>query len=934
MDKGAHFYKCDFQVHSPRDLNWKGQGATTPEECQSYAEEFIAACRKQEIGSVAITDHHDMGFFPFIQRAAAAELDFQGNPLPEEQKVVIFPGMELTLGVPCQAIIIFDADFPVDLLSTIPPLLAIPNQELKTDKHGEIRRLEHIKSFRQLYDLLDQQQHLRGKFFILPNVGENGQFSLLRKGFASHYKAMPCVGGYVDGNLDKLGDGNKNILDGKNKEWGFKSLGLFQTSDNRNRDYQLLGKHYTWVKWARPTAEGLRQACLAKDSRISQTEPLLPSVFITGIEVSNSKFLGPLNVELNAQFNAFIGGRGTGKSTILEYLRWALCDQPTVQAEEGELPDFQKRRKGLIAKTLEPYDSSVQVSFLLNNIPHTVRRYTKTSEILIKIGQEDFRKCNEEEVRNLLPIHAYSQKQLSNVGVKEDELKRFIHSPIKKQLDEYASKARELSSSIRNVYEIIQKKRVLELDIEKYRLELKSLSEQLANLRSGLKGVSEEDQKIIATQDKYTEEETSVDAWSSEIKTTEELLIALNTKVSEFPTKQTLSTDIPNYALISEMQREVESAFCQIKDYLSLALNSFNKASSTCLFRKFNEQHTNWINIKSQASQLYEEAKARSTSQNATLIQIQQLETRIKGLRTLLLEKDQNLTSMGSPTEKYTTLRLEWIKFHKERSTSLEDQCKNLTELSKEFIKASLERGAGVIEIENRLRELIKGSKIRGEKIETLLKIVKDSADPIEEWEKILMELERLSIIDAITNPSIQIPDTPILSAAGIGENERRKIAEKLNTQTWLDLSLIELEDLPNFKYRSRESEYIDFTDASAGQQATALMYVLLNQTGPPLIIDQPEDDLDNHVVKNIVQEIWRAKTRRQLIFSSHNANLVVNGDAELVICCDNRIAGDQTGGRISNQGAIDVEEIRKEITNVMEGGKDAFKLRQDKYGF
>jgi type III restriction enzyme len=139
---------------------------------------------------------------------------------------------------------------------------------------------------------------------------------------------------------------------------------------------------------------------------------------------------------------------------------------------------------------------------------------------------------------------------------------------------------------------------------------------------------------------------------------------------------------------------------------------------------------------------------------------------------------------------------------------------------------------------------------------------------------------------------------------------------------------------MPHFEYRQREDAYINFREASAGQQATALLRVLLNQEGPPLIIDQPEDDLDNQVVLEIVSELWKAKMKRQLIFSSHNANLVVNGDADLVIICDYRTMSDQSGGRIKDQGAIDVEKIRREITVVMEGGREAFRLRKEKYGF
>jgi len=70
------------------------------------------------------------------------------------------------------------------------------------------------------------------------------------------------------------------------------------------------------------------------------------------------------------------------------------------------------------------------------------------------------------------------------------------------------------------------------------------------------------------------------------------------------------------------------------------------------------------------------------------------------------------------------------------------------------------------------------------------------------------------------------------------------------------------------------------------------------------------------------------------LIFASHNANLVVNGDAELVICCDYRGSSDQSGGRIKVEGAIDLTEVRDEITAVMEGGEKAFRLRKEKYGF
>lgn len=86
---------------------------------------------------------------------------------------------------------------------------------------------------------------------------------------------------------------------------------------------------------------------------------------------------------------------------------------------------------------------------------------------------------------------------------------------------------------------------------------------------------------------------------------------------------------------------------------------------------------------------------------------------------------------------------------------------------------------------------------------------------------------------------------------------------------------------------------------------------------------------------KTYAEELIQAcREKRQLVFASHSANFVVNGDAELVVCCDYVKAGDQTRGTVKDVGAIDKQAIKEEITLVTEGGKDAFKLRKEKYGF
>jgi ABC-type cobalamin/Fe3+-siderophores transport system ATPase subunit len=130
----------------------------------------------------------------------------------------------------------------------------------------------------------------------------------------------------------------------------------------------------------------------------------------------------------------------------------------------------------------------------------------------------------------------------------------------------------------------------------------------------------------------------------------------------------------------------------------------------------------------------------------------------------------------------------------------------------------------------------------------------------------------------------------------------------------------------------------IEFPKASPGQQASALLELLLSQSAGTLIIDQPEDDLDNRIIMQIVALIRKSKDRRQLLFTTHNPNIVVNGDADKVIALrSGESARDDTpDGRIQVDvdGAIETPEIRKVITRIMEGGKEAFDLRNRKYNF
>ena len=130
-------------------------------------------------------------------------------------------------------------------------------------------------------------------------------------------------------------------------------------------------------------------------------------------------------------------------------------------------------------------------------------------------------------------------------------------------------------------------------------------------------------------------------------------------------------------------------------------------------------------------------------------------------------------------------------------------------------------------------------------------------------------------------------------------------------------------------EYR-RDSQWVPIEQGSQGQRSAALLAFLLAFGKEPLVLDQPEDDLDNHLIYDlIVQQIRENKLRRQLIIVTHNPNVVVNGDAELVHVME--------FGRgqcfVKDKGALQDKTVRSEVCRVMEGGRDAFARRWKRLG-
>ena len=126
--------------------------------------------------------------------------------------------------------------------------------------------------------------------------------------------------------------------------------------------------------------------------------------------------------------------------------------------------------------------------------------------------------------------------------------------------------------------------------------------------------------------------------------------------------------------------------------------------------------------------------------------------------------------------------------------------------------------------------------------------------------------------------------------------------------------------------------EYRRLDDLSGGQRVSVLLSLLLETTDQrPLVVDQPEDELDNHFLfDTVLPALKRLKGRRQIIVATHNPNIVVNGDADQVI----QLEATANNGSIAQAGAIEDAAVRRAIMRTVDGGDEAFRLRHMKYGF
>ncbi len=312
---------------------------------------------------------------------------------------------------------------------------------------------------------------------------------------------------------------------------------------------------------------------------------------------------------------------------------------------------------------------------------------------------------------------------------------------------------------------------------------------------------------------------------------------------------------------------------------------------------------------------------------------------------TLYKQKCEELKEKGIDAGKLDALLNEREEKKKELA-SIEDTKKKLNELIPKSDMAQKEYLSTLNELRNRRTEFLRNILGNASDIEIEVIPYGDEKSFSESIFNILQK--RTSSIDEDVNKIIKEID---FSGKNIDKkiktfrNKMQSIREGKNStlsgyfnreiKSLSDESFDKLitfwpEDKLKVSYRSeRNGKLIPLSSASAGQKTTAILTFALAYGDVPLILDQPEDDLDNKLVYDlVVRRLKEAKKKRQIIVVTHNANIPVNGDSEYVIAMNS----ESQYVKVKGTGTIDNSDIRQEICDVMEGTKYAFKKRAEKY--
>jgi hypothetical protein len=618
---------------------------------------------------------------------------------------------------------------------------------------------------------------------------------------------------------------------------------------------------------------------------------------IKSIELTGG-FLQGVKLEFSDGLNCIIGGRGTGKTSVLEAIRYALDRMPDVHSDKARYQAVDK----LLEHNLGGGSVRLEVE-TADGTTYTVTRGRGESALVI---DADGRATEINIGKDIIfGVDIYSQNQIEDIANDVFFQLQLIDKFIHREIDDLDREIRETTKSLEASATRI-------LDARKAMADLAEAIRELPDIAEKIRGFEKADRGGAGEVLRKEHEQRSLRARELALVTSLDALhataidaLALVDRELRQKYEDVFDVDLsasPNRALIERMRDTAQTAIEAVERSLAAAGASLRTAHAELapLRAQLAERHGS-------QDKAYRELVDQHEQERVKGVERTRLEQRFADLRAKdkkLVEKRTQLAALERDREQLRT-RLSDLR---DRRYQLRlGVAERLNQDLAPMIRVRIEQFGNMDEYRDLLNQSMKGSGLR---YALIVDRAVERIPPAELAAMIQGEdragLERELDLDAdrATRLIIQLKDKPELFA----------------------IETVELHDRPILELRDGD-DYKDASALSTGQKCTTILPILLVESERPLLIDQPEDNLDNaFVFETVVQSISGIRGRRQLIFVTHNPNIPVLGDARRVFVLRS------SGRAASLASAGSVDDVAPEIITILEGGRAAFEARRKRY--
>ncbi len=871
--RACSYYRVDLHVHSPASSDYCGDRDVSPYE-------FVSAFVGRGFGLIAITDHNTGAY---IDEAIEARDQISSR---EGKNITVLPGVELSVSPGIHLL----AMLPEGGTATISDLLS--RLELPIKQHGDTTGLIS-ESIRNIARIVHERKglligaHCNSTHGIVADLSGQTRLDWLRA-----LDALEINSGAEEDRCSQTIDYVTDNL-GVSIPFTFGSDSHDCASDNMGM----------WVKMAEPSFMSLRQLVFEPQLRVSRTEPIAPKHGrIVGFTTTRGIYADE-RFRFSPNLNVLLGGRGAGKSAAIDLLRFAFQAEPQTGDVNHEV--FTNRIVGF----LQSVGEVLVVAVGTDGETYVITRsgeYEKPSAQLQPIFTDParvYQVADDNLIQRDIPpldvlgIEFYGQGEVARLADRVNEQLRLIDENL------------DLSDATASIAEAERQLKEGENRLIERQQRLEELSTESA-MRRELE--ERRDRLTLSLADPIFDERTRWDHEETWLQRQQDWIQTILDKLPEsIPSRTDVSIDIEQSSAKTVLQKVQETSDRILTD----------GQTDLARFRENLEEAKSALEgYRIEWNTAFEIAKSHYRTRLAEL--------GVANLDQVAAEQrsvERDLTHIETSVEPESEQIESEIASLKDRRVTL------LSNLRAARSAIDRSRSDFVEELNSKL-----GGHVLVDLSDSDTSLFFDAIDGPLQGSRMLHREDQLSrVCEAFTTEEfvevIRTSSTDQLTAIGVTANNASRMIGTLTDDVLYSVERIEIPQLPSIRIRREgDTEYTELSSLSVGEKCSAILSIALLSKGKPLVIDQPEDDLDHaFVIDSIVQGIRTAKSNRQIIAATHNPNIPVLGDAEMVFRVARQVGKDVC--RIQNSGGLELPRVTEEVQS-LEGGAEAFEQRKQRY--